>query len=332
MPRDQFVAYISEQIGFKSGLALSFNELVTHADTTSELYEQLTTSAVKNVSLHHCEMLDAFQLILHRLGVLPNSTAYHAPTFFRLRYRGDRLQASVVEGILDLLADENDWLLPKPGKEIERFLDAVSSCWGELGLTLSKEIVDMMYLHRIGALYTSDRFRRIEWTKTVALEELFTSESLNTEEGKFIDQRFIDYLHANPEAINSMNWRKFEGLTAEFFSRSGYEVAIGSGRGDGGIDVRAWKAGCSTSNPPTILIQCKRQKSTIEQVVVKALWADVLNEGAQSGLVVTSSRIAPGAKQVSTARGYQIDFAERPSLALWLTALRSPGSGIFMQT
>lgn len=330
MPRDLFVAYIGEQVGFKSGLALSFDELVSHVDVTSNLYRQLTAFGATHVSLHFNELLDSFQLLLHRLGVLPHQVAYHAPTFFLTRYKDDVMRKPVIEGIFNLLAGKSDWILPRPGVEFCRFIKKIEENWGQLGCELAKEIVDMMYLYRIGSLCEIDRFRRIDWVDIVELKELFSSESLDASYGRFVDQRFLDYLGANYSAIDVMNWRKFEGLAGEFFSRAGYEIEMGPGREDGGVDIRAWNPGIEkNSSPPTILIQCKRQKSSIEQMVVKALWADIVHEGAESGLIVTSSRMAPGSKRICSARSYPVRFEERESLERWLKALRTPGSGIF---
>lgn len=327
LPRSAFVAYLSDQLGFKSGLALTLDEIVSHADTSSELYTQLTGRG-PDVSLHIDELVASFQLMLHRLGVLPHHTALHAPTWFRLKYQHDTVLAPVVAGIFDLLAGPNDWVLPNSEVELSSYLATVEYRWGDVARELAKEIVDMMYLYRVGSLCEIDRFRRVDWGETIQLRELFASESLDSAYGNFVDQRYIDYLGANFDAVDSMNWRKFEGLTARFFEDAGYDVDMGPGRGDGGIDIRAWKSGAERAGPPTILVQCKRQKSPIEQVIVKALWADVVHEGAESGLIVTTSRVAPGAKRISNARSYPIGFAERESLVRWLKALRTPGSGL----
>ena len=48
-------------------------------------------------------------------------------------------------------------------------------------------------------------FRRVEWFDTAELSELFRSESLETYYGKFFDQRYIDYLFRNFEAIDRIN-------------------------------------------------------------------------------------------------------------------------------
>jgi restriction system protein len=174
------------------------------------------------------------------------------------------------------------------------------------------------------------RIRRVEWKDVAQLDDLFTSESLETHHGSYLDQRFIDYLSANFSAVDAMNWRKFEGLACEYLEREGYRIEISSGRNDGGIDARAWKSDAERSGPPTILVQCKRQKAKIEKVVVKALWADVVDEGAKSGLVVTTSELSPGAAAVVSARSYPIDGAERSKIRSWIEAMRTPNSGVFL--
>ena len=131
------------------------------------------------------------------------------------------------------------------------------------------------------------QFRRMEWEDVADLVGLFESEKLETPHGEFFDQRFVDFLSHNFQSIDQINWRKFEGLTCEFFHRVGLDVKIGKGRNDDSIDARIWAKGKSATKPPLILVQCKRQKDKVEKVVVKALYADVIHEKAKLGLVVT---------------------------------------------
>ncbi len=120
-----------------------------------------------------------------------------------------------------------------------------------------------------------------------------------------------------------MHWRKFEGLTAEFFKREGFRVQLGPGSNDGGVDLRVYPVDATPELPPMILVQCKRQKAKIEKMLVKSVYADVLEENATSGLIVTTSTIAPGAEATRTARNYPIDVADRTTLRTWLAKLRS---------
>ncbi|AHN24415.1 restriction endonuclease [Lysinibacillus varians] len=172
--------------------------------------------------------------------------------------------------------------------------------------------------------------RQIEWQDIAELKELFQSESLETLYGKFIDQRYIDFLSHNFDSIGNINWRKFEALTCEFFEKQGYYVEIGEGRNDDGIDARVWLKEEEVSGPPTILVQCKRYKTTIEKMVVKSLWADIQEYGAESGLIVTTSSLSPGAEKVCTARNYPITQANRDTLKTWLNVMRTPYKGVFM--
>lgn len=148
--------------------------------------------------------------------------------------------------------------------------------------------------------------------------------------GSFIAQRYIDFLGNNLNDIGEINWRKFEGLTGEFFKKKGYEVCMGKGKNDGGIDIRVWKNKEDKENPPLILIQCKRQKSKVKIEIVKALWADIVDEKATSGLIVTSSEVTKGAKTWSRARGHHIGFAERDTLKKWIESMRSINTEIII--
>ncbi|KKK96922.1 hypothetical protein LCGC14_2657890, partial [marine sediment metagenome] len=61
---------------------------------------------------------------------------------------------------------------------------------------------------------------------------------------------------------------------------------------------------------------------------MKALWADMVAEKAQSGLVVTTSVLAPGAEKVCIARAYPIEQATKETIRTWVTAMRSPYAGV----
>lgn len=166
------------------------------------------------------------------------------------------------------------------------------------------------------------------WDDVADLEDLFRSEGLDTQYGRFVDQRYIDYLHRNFQDIDRINWRKFEGITGEYFDRQGFNVEIGPGRNDNGIDVRVWPSHDTPESPPAIIVQCKRQKNHLSKVIVKSLYADVLHAGAASGLIVTTSQLAPGARTVLKVRDYPIHEADRHTVRQWVSEMRKPGLGI----
>ncbi|GGO67120.1 restriction endonuclease [Nonomuraea cavernae] len=196
--------------------------------------------------------------------------------------------------------------------------DAVAIAFEELAFRYTRSVIPLGAPERV-------------WQDSLELAELFDSESTIATYGRFFDQRFIDYLVANFNQIGQINWRKFEALTAEHFHRQGFEVELGAGRNDNGVDLRIWESGTiDEDSAPTIIVQCKREKHKIQKVVVKALAADVMWEGAKQGLLVATADWAPGAREVVKTRSYPVKEVNRTALKDWLTAMRTSGSGLWL--
>ncbi|MDD3937570.1 restriction endonuclease [Rhodoferax sp.] len=332
-PKNDFAAFFGEQVGLKSGLALSREELVSHIGANDPISLVIGSASDDLVRLRAAEVADAFQRVLFRLGRLDSEFVGHGPTLLHFKYQSDVEKHSCLQQVLALLGDvhfngEKQSLSDNFDKE--HFFEQVSSTLPTGATPIAVELIGLIELTERASPWQWHVDRHVAWKDTVDLEELFSSESLNATHGTFFDQRFVDYLFVNFDRIDSINWRKFEGLTAEFFVRSGYTVEVGPGRNDGGVDIRAWKFGAAPTDPPLILIQCKRQKEKVGKTVVKALWADVVDENATSGLVVTSSALSPGADAVRRARSYPIEVADRAKLKNWLSQLKTPGTGIFL--
>ena len=212
--------------------------------------------------------------------------------------------------------------------DLTEFVPKARQRWGVDGAAMATELLDDFLIYMQQSPW--GMYRQVQWENILELSGLFQSEELGALYGRFIDQRFIDYLSRNFGSIDAINWRKFEGLTAEFMSRAGLVVEIGPGRNDDNIDIRAWPEGSGNELPPTLLVQCKREKRKVGKVVVKALWADVVAEGAKSGLIVTTTALSAGARKVCSARAYPVREADRGTLKQWIDAMRTPDRGIFL--
>jgi len=160
------------------------------------------------------------------------------------------------------------------------------------------------------------------WDGGTNLSDLFEKESLHKSATEFIEQKFINYLQANPKELELMHWRNFERLTAEFFQRQGYEVELGPGVNDGGIDVRVFDK--NDNSKPYIVIQCKRHKESnqVKIETVKSFYTDVEFEGAKKGLIATTSKIADGGKKVVSIRKYPLQFAENEEIKNWVNQMK----------
>lgn len=165
------------------------------------------------------------------------------------------------------------------------------------------------------------------WNGLIPISDLFESEKkpINTISEQYFDQRYIDYLNAQPNKLQDIQWRQFEYLTAEYFRRHGYHVEVGRGRGDGGKDIIARKEE-GIVGPDLIVVQCKRyaESNPVDVDTVKAFWTTLNEEGATKGLIVTTSRLTSGAKTFCQAHQYRLTSAERETVKLWLKNLASP--------
>lgn len=324
--RRELAAIVKEAAGYKSGLVLTTDDIRPIVPAEYEiLWKKEDEHAFR---LRAEEFDDMFAQILYRLGaseVRDGTPAnirmlakyYHSPEF--------ELYEKVAKFWVDFLMKRmraNDQV---PGSLLdpEPVARQVAAECGLRGVDILLEILEEWNrdMHR----HFWSRVRRTEWSDMRELADLFQSERLETQHGKFFDQRFIDYLYANFARIDGIHWRQFEGLTCQFFEREGFDVEIGSGRGDEGIDARIWNKSKDRSLPPLILVQCKREKNKIKSTVVKALYTDVLHERADSGLIVTTSELSPAAIRVKNARAYPIEQADRTTLRRWLEAMRTKG-------
>lgn len=329
----QILAFTNEIVGFKSGLALSREQMLglLPADSNSVRLLQVPEATFVRLRIEELEALTTE--LLYELGVT-DTPEYGSPLLL-VPYLHDPDRAPIAAEVVQMwtahLWQEIDAI--KAGRA-ERTIDPTPFVndalqrFGRLGAEIALETVRRIIDYEKRSPWTE--MRVVEWKDVQQLDELFESENLSTHHGKYFDQRFINYLDKRFDDVTKIHWRKFEGLAAEFLERAGFSIEIGPGRNDDGVDIRAWTGSASIEMPPTLLVQCKREKKTVEKVVVKALWADVHNEGADSGLIVTSTSLSPGAKSVCQSRGYPIYAADRDTLKRWIQAMRTPGSGLFL--
>ena len=167
-------------------------------------------------------------------------------------------------------------------------------------------------------------YRRVtakNWDGAISLDRLFQGEHIPDDPSVYLDQRYIDYLAKNDEEMGRIHWRNFERLTTEFFRRQEYEVDLGKGTKDGGVDVRVWTDKDSKNGPPLMLIQCKRYKGVVGIETVKAFWSDVQFEDADRGLIATTSTVSKDSKRLCEVRQWPMSFAEAADVQTWARSM-----------
>jgi restriction system protein len=328
----QLADHLHELVGYKAGVAVSLQELCDLL-SGSEYPDRVLESEDQAVRMRSEDYEDLYFTILHKVG---HTSAKHNGIFdlfdltLRLgRENGDEfieiLQTIYSDGMTRLAEDAH-----RNGTKSFDPKSLIVASHEALGPKGARAMFDMIKTHdRISRLSPQSSGRWVEWANVIPLSGLFSRSSDKKAHGEFIDQRLVDFLSTNSDLLFKMHWRKFEELIAEHFHRSGYKVELGPGQNDDGVDVRVWTPRKSDSDAAQLhLIQCKRQKEKVEKIVIKGLYADVQYEGADLGVLVTTSSLSRGAKQTIQARGYPIKEVDGLKVFEWLSALRTPGTGI----
>jgi restriction system protein len=116
------------------------------------------------------------------------------------------------------------------------------------------------------------------------------------------DKRFVssyDVAQSLDEGYNlaAMGWEDFEHLIREIFGKefsyNGGEVKVTQASRDGGVDAIAFDP--DPIRGGKIVIQAKRYTNTVGVSAVRDLYGTVLNEGASTGILVTTSDYGPDA-------------------------------------
>lgn len=331
MTGHDFVSALAEIVGYKLGLAVTSADL-ERALSEHGLSEFWPEEMVATYRLRSETYEQIALAVLHHFGDPDAKEASSPPVIGTLRAlpEGDQELAIVV---LPLVVDQlrvqtNDGTDgPIDGNRIFEFVLATH------GADAAR--IALTFLSRMqGALLTSpwSRVRRADWSDLAALRDLFETEGVSATWGTFFDQRFIDYLDVQTRDLAEINWRRFEGLVAEYLDRAGLRVEVGLGRNDDGVDLRAWLANAEPSDPALLVVQCKREKTKTSKVVLKALAEDVRWEGATAGLLVTTAEWSPGARATASLRAYPVIEASGTNVARWITRMRTPGTGVWLAT
>ncbi|QOH78582.1 restriction endonuclease [Plesiomonas shigelloides] len=321
--------HFHEIIGYKAGLASSIEQMCDLLSGTG-YSDDILSSEHYGLALRSEDYEYLYYHLLYKVGVTdtPRPRLFTQSVLFKriIKEKGIEYLNNIQNiysryyniGVEQAVKNGQSSVDPKP---------MLAEVMKKYGATGARDLIDLMRFydaHFQNSPHTSGRWQ--EWKDIVNLNDLFENHQPVVSHGTFLDQRFINYLSNNIAQLGEIHWRKFEELIGECFSRSGYKVELGPGTNDDGVDIRVWND--STQVHPEFIIQCKRYKSKIDKVTVKGLYADVLEEQATTGLLVTTSEFSPGARTTISARSYPIKEVNGEKVSEWLHALRTPGSGV----
>jgi restriction system protein len=117
-------------------------------------------------------------------------------------------------------------------------------------------------------------------------------------EFNMVDKRFVDQADlvsqlSSATNLMDLNPFEFEELVANLFGRMGLESKLTRSSRDGGVDCIAYDARPILGGK--VVIQAKRYKNTVGVAAVRDLYGTMMNEGANKGILVTTSGYGPDA-------------------------------------
>lgn len=323
-----FADHLHELVGYKAGVALSIEEMCDLLIGT-EYPDNIVDSEKYGLRIRSDVYEDLYYNLIHKVG-LTDTVIKGNKEIFAIRYRqkkeyGEKFSKKITEIYYEHMLDDKN-IFVRDGKKSIDPRSMFRAAKEQFGIDGINALLEQINEYENQRKYNPHNFYKSEhFSKIINISDLFNAYDKKGE-SKFFDQRFIDFLSVNQQKLGDIHWRKFEELIGECFTRFGYKVELGPGSNDDGVDLRIWNE--TDSSSPEYIIQCKRQKKKIDKVTVKGLYTDVLHEGAEKGLLVTTSELSIGAKKTIRARTYPIEEIDGKMVKSWLLKLRTPGSGI----
>ena len=118
---------------------------------------------------------------------------------------------------------------------------------------------------------------------------------INSDDARFVEAKDILSKLSKDTNLAAMDWEAFEHLVRELFEKvwgsEGAEVNVTQASRDQGVDAIIFDP--DPIKGGKIVIQAKRYTNLVEVSAVRDLFGTVLNEGANKGILVTTSNFGP---------------------------------------
>ena len=173
---------------------------------------------------------------------------------------------------------------PATGKSIRPCLISVRATRGQYTELNLKRINKLACLRNLGAQVSPQPSEMIAVKPVVEFD--------------MVDRRFVEQgnilgnLDSRPNLMDLNPW-EFENLVSNLFGKMGLETKLTRSSRDGGVDAVAFDKRPIIGGK--VVIQAKRYKNTVGVSAVRDLYGTMMNEGANKGILVTTSTYGPDA-------------------------------------
>lgn len=167
----------------------------------------------------------------------------------------------------------------------------VESC--VLSIQVKKDELANINLENVDPKLCFRNLKGIGSSKLSSLSEIQPIITTFNSDKRFVDSKNVEFDDTTNLAL--MNWEEFEHLIRELFekefSNNGSQVKVTQASRDGGVDAIAFDS--DPIRGGKIVIQAKRYTNIVGVAAVRDLYGTVINEGANKGILVTTSDYGP---------------------------------------
>ena len=217
---------------------------------------------------------------------------------FALGNTGSLIEFAVVNGIRDTIDRTN-------GKRIRPYVISVS-CKLEDFLQINLEHVDAKAWFKKQKGLSASTFTEITPIAPVI--------SIATDDERFVEGYSVIQTVNEGMNLAAMDWQDFENLVRDLFERefnqNGGMVKITQASRDGGVDAVAFDP--DPIRGGKIVIQAKRYVNTVPVSAVRDLYGTLINEGANKGILITTSDF--GGDSIEFSKGKPITLLNGANL------------------
>jgi Restriction endonuclease len=141
---------------------------------------------------------------------------------------------------------------------------------------------------------------------------------LNRKDERFIEAKDLSEILDREENLAAMPWDDFEHLVAQLFewefAKDGIEVRVTRASRDRGVDAILFDP--DPLRGGKFVLQAKRYTRPVDVAAVRDLYGTVMNEGANRGILITTSSYGPDAYEF--AKNKPLSLVDGPNLLFML--------------
>jgi len=191
--------------------------------------------------------------------------------------QGNRFQVIVLNGFVQTVD-------PATGKDIQPHLISVRTTKESFSEINLARVDKRVCLRNLGAQVSPRP------TDLLAVKPIV---DFNLVDKRFVEgSTIIDDLDGRPNLMD-LNPFQFEQLVCDLFAKNGLETKLTRSSRDGGVDAVAFDKRPVLGGK--VVIQAKRYRNTVGVSAVRDLYGTMMNEGANKGILVTTSGYGPDA-------------------------------------